>query len=222
MKVIYLKCGGRLRVWRDPGIVASLLGAIRIQLIMMIYDPGYYVRGRTKHFLWGMIINTTQSPLTFSSRMWQCDCRLCQVWLTHNVITPRSRKLGSKFLLLHGTVAHFYLFVPFLCLHLSWPPVQIRKKLIGFLQAGEGSSLLRFRWALPPSKWNRAIVQEPGWVWVNLKSILCNCQNIKHRFDHICIWSLRVNVLAYPMVSYSQAMLEVCLYLINTRAEDSK
>ena len=51
MEVIYLKCGGRLRVWIEPGIVASLLGAIRIQLIMMIYARGYYVRGRTEHFL---------------------------------------------------------------------------------------------------------------------------------------------------------------------------
>ena len=40
MEVIYLKCGGRLRVWIEPGIVASLLGAIRIQLIMMIYVEG--------------------------------------------------------------------------------------------------------------------------------------------------------------------------------------
>lgn len=140
MEVIYLKCGGRLRVWIEPGIVASLLGAIRIQLIMMIYVRGYYVRGRTEHFLWGMIINTTQSRLSHwlsCVTMWLW----CQVWLTRNVITPRSRKLGSKFLLVHGTVAHFYLFVPFLCLHLSWPPVQIRKKLIGFHQAGNRAVL---------------------------------------------------------------------------------
>ena len=35
-----LKCGGRRRVWLELGIVASLLGAIRIQLIMMIYVEG--------------------------------------------------------------------------------------------------------------------------------------------------------------------------------------
>ena len=42
-----LKCGGRQRVWLELGIVASLLGAIRIQLIMMIYYAGHYVGGST-------------------------------------------------------------------------------------------------------------------------------------------------------------------------------
>ena len=40
MEVIYLNCEVRLRVWLELGIVASLLGAIRIQLIMMIYVEG--------------------------------------------------------------------------------------------------------------------------------------------------------------------------------------
>ena len=42
-----MKCGGRLRVWINLAIVARLLGAIRIQLIMMIYYAGHYVGGST-------------------------------------------------------------------------------------------------------------------------------------------------------------------------------